>query len=149
MLSFERNSHQGTWTQSRNIHVGGLSKNRAKGGTALLPSNNAMAPGRANNSIRSISCELCGTTRNDIGDLLRHIRAAHINSNYSCTCRKSYTRNDNYIRHLRECKVKHDLSMTKVLSSASAARNTAFLTSTWHISKTAEYGNQAVRRCEE
>ncbi|KAF0324983.1 hypothetical protein GQ607_007876 [Colletotrichum asianum] len=39
--------------------------------------------------------------------------------------------------------------MIKVLSSASAARNTAFLTSTWHISKTAEYGYQAVRRCEE
>lgn len=108
MLSFERNSHQGTWTEPRNIHVGGLSKDRAQGGTALFPSNNAMAPGRANNSIRPVSCEFCGTTRSDAKDLLRHIRAAHINSNYPCTCRKSYTRKDNYIRHLRECKVKHD-----------------------------------------
>ncbi|KAF3797112.1 hypothetical protein GCG54_00009082 [Colletotrichum gloeosporioides] len=67
-----------------------------------------MAPNQANNSIRSVSCEFCGTTRSCAKDLLRHIRAAHSSSNYSFTFRKSFTRKDNYIRHLRTCKVKHD-----------------------------------------
>lgn len=59
-----------------------------------------------NNSNRSTQCEHCGSTLSAPRELQRHMRTVHGTAWYMCKCVHSTARKDNYLRHLKSCKMK-------------------------------------------